>query len=189
MGWNWFGWFPADAATDAARSADLVFWLRASRADTALEVRLSDHHKGSSALLNLKEKGILTALPTTWREVRVPLSAFGGGFDLAGPLGAGFRHIDSRRFDALGGRHHLRGLEFGRRCGCLFAKALRGSRDSRPRPRFAPNQPAHFWGLGRRTGEGKGLRRINNLHLIVVTSKYRLLFTLTMNGKNKWDKT
>jgi hypothetical protein len=78
VGWNWFGWYPPDAGTDARGASDLVFWLKASRADAALQLRLVDNRKGSSGVVDLREKGILDALPTAWREVRVPLSAFEG---------------------------------------------------------------------------------------------------------------
>jgi hypothetical protein len=83
VGWNWFGWYPADAATDARGTSDLAFWIKSVGADAALEVRLVDNRKGASTLVNLREKGILTTLPKSWKEVRVPLASFGDGIDLA----------------------------------------------------------------------------------------------------------
>jgi len=82
-GWNWFGWYPPDAASDARGATHLVFWLKAGRADASLQVRLADNRKASSPLVDLKEKGILTELPARWWEVRVPLSAFGDAIDPA----------------------------------------------------------------------------------------------------------
>jgi len=83
VGWNWFGWYPPDAATDARAATHLVFWLRAGRADATLQVRLADNRKASSPLIDLKAIGILTDLPARWREVRVPLAAFGAAIDPA----------------------------------------------------------------------------------------------------------
>ncbi|HEV3167695.1 MAG TPA: glycoside hydrolase family 44 protein [Isosphaeraceae bacterium] len=81
VGWNWFGWYPPDAHTDAQAAGALVFWLRASRPDVALQLRIVDNHKGASAQIDLADQGFLKTLPTSWHEVRVPLAAFGDGFD------------------------------------------------------------------------------------------------------------
>ncbi len=80
-GWNWFGWFPPESGTDASGAADLVFRLKAARPDATLQVRLVDNRKGASALLDLRDAGLLKELPADWREVRVPLAALGEGFD------------------------------------------------------------------------------------------------------------
>ena len=80
-GWNWFGWFPADAATNAGEATHLVFALKASRADAQIQIRLADNAKGASGLVDLREVKVLDKLPTEWRDVRVPLAALGNGFD------------------------------------------------------------------------------------------------------------
>jgi hypothetical protein len=81
VGWNWFGWFPADSRIDAGDATHLVFWLKASRADVALQMRLVDNQKQSTDLIDLAAKELLPRLPTEWREVRVPLASLGGKAD------------------------------------------------------------------------------------------------------------
>jgi hypothetical protein len=81
VGWNWFGWYPADASTNAASSTFLVFALKASRPDATISVRLVDNAKGMSSQLDLVEAKVLDKLPTDWQVVRVPLKLFGEDFD------------------------------------------------------------------------------------------------------------
>jgi hypothetical protein len=82
-GWNWFGWYPPDAATSAAEADTLVFWLKASRTDAKIQCRLVDNQKGASPLIDLNAKAALKVLPANWAEIRVPLAAFDSKFDLS----------------------------------------------------------------------------------------------------------
>jgi hypothetical protein len=81
VGWNWFGWYPADASTNAASGSFLVFALKASRPDATVSVRLVDNAKGMSSQLDLVEAKVLDKLPSDWQVVRVPLKLFGDDFD------------------------------------------------------------------------------------------------------------
>ena len=81
VGWNWFGWYPTEAHTDASAADELVFWLKASRADAALRLRLVDNQKGATEFVDLSSQKILPRLPTGWQQVHVPLALLGGNAD------------------------------------------------------------------------------------------------------------
>ena len=82
-GFNWKGWYPADAATDASKFRSLVFHIRqvTKVPDADLTVHLVDNLKrdgdtppgnGLSALRD----GRLTRIDGEWRKVVLPLDKF-----------------------------------------------------------------------------------------------------------------
>jgi hypothetical protein len=85
-GFNWKGWYPADAATDASRFRVLVFHVRqvTKVADADLTVHLVDNIKrdgndppGNG--LSVLQDGRLSRIDGDWRKVVLPLDKFARG--------------------------------------------------------------------------------------------------------------
>lgn len=85
-GFNWKGWYPADAGDDVSKYRSLVFHVRqlGDVADADLTVHLVDNHKRpdkkplSNGLSVLKD-GRLSRIDGEWRKVIMPLDKFARG--------------------------------------------------------------------------------------------------------------
>lgn len=80
FGWNWFSWFPKDAATDISSMGSLVLAIRIDGASKPTSVRVqvkSNDNQGSA------EVDLLPLYPTLcdgkWHEVAVPLATLQAG--------------------------------------------------------------------------------------------------------------
>jgi hypothetical protein len=75
FGWNWFGWFPKEAASDISAMRTLVFAIRVDGASkpTAVRVQVKSNDNQGSA-----EVDLLPLYPTLcdgkWHEIAVPLA-------------------------------------------------------------------------------------------------------------------
>jgi hypothetical protein len=85
-GFNWKGWYPADAATDASKFRSLVFHVRQTSkvADADLTVHLVDNVKRDGGAppsngLSLLQDGRLSRIDGEWRKVVLPLDKFARG--------------------------------------------------------------------------------------------------------------
>lgn len=80
FGWNWFGWFPKEAASDISSMGSLVLAIRIDGASKPTSVRVqvkSNDNQGSA------EVDLLPLYPTLcdgkWHEVAVPLATLQAG--------------------------------------------------------------------------------------------------------------
>src|SRR3954470_16995585 len=85
-GFNWKGWYPADAATDASKFRSLVFHVRQLTrvADADLTVLLVDNvkrdgHAPAGNGLSVLQDGRLSRIDGEWRKVVLPLDKFARG--------------------------------------------------------------------------------------------------------------
>lgn len=88
-GFNWKGWYPADACDDVSSHCSLVFSIRQVThvADADLTIHLADNLKrsGKSPAGNgqsLLKDGCLSRIDGEWRKVILPLERFARGTDL-----------------------------------------------------------------------------------------------------------
>jgi hypothetical protein len=91
-GWNWQGWWPADAGTDISGYKSLVFWFRIEAANKD-EAPDPNSINVSLKCSSNKEKGQSKSIPTAkfvdgdvldgqWHQVTVPIDALmNGAFD------------------------------------------------------------------------------------------------------------
>ena len=161
VGWNWFGWYPADAATDASSCSHLVFWLKASRPDASLQVRLVDNAKGSTTMVDLRKAKVLETLPTDWHFMPRPARGARRRARPAQGVGDSLRHAFTWTALTLDRRHRFRRRSDRRVCRGQF---LRGECHDRCEQAPACDQPLIYgasgvepagrrlWALGRALG-------------------------------------
>lgn len=114
-GWNWFGWWPADAGTDIRPYNHLTFWVKVSAKSPelgpepgALSISLgcSNGKKGTaSPILAKYDKNLMDG---QWHKVSIPLVDFyvgkeGAEFDPASAWEFRFNHwaASPREFDII----------------------------------------------------------------------------------------
>ena len=83
-GYNWKGWYPADAGDDASRYRSLVFYIRQTGdvPDADLTIHMVDNVKRAekgpvSNGLSVLKDGRLARIDADWRKVVLPLDKFG----------------------------------------------------------------------------------------------------------------
>jgi hypothetical protein len=96
FGWNWFGWWPADAGTDVSKHEKLRFWLKVTvesgkrkpppDAWTVGLVGSSKSGKDATETIHLNDY-VQGFLDGEWHEITVPIDQFRHGKGLTFDFG------------------------------------------------------------------------------------------------------
>jgi hypothetical protein len=85
-GWNWFGWWPADAGTDVSSFKHMSFWMKIEAASPkdapdpgSLNVSLTCSKNGKNTAELLPAKFDAKLFDGDWHEIVLPMSLMTGG--------------------------------------------------------------------------------------------------------------